>query len=86
MITIYDKNNTNFNGNGIGVLWPESCIITEEANGQYELEMIHPMDEDLRYHFLEVERILRVPVPKPGTMGISISCLGSTGSKKTQTA
>ena len=69
MITIYDKNNTNFNGNGIGVLWPESCIITEEANGQYELEMIHPMDEDLRYHFLEVERILRVPVPKPGTMG-----------------
>jgi len=69
MITIYDKNATVFTGNGIGVLWPESCVVTEEANGQYDLELIHPMTDDLRYYLIEVERILRVPSPKPGTLG-----------------
>lgn len=69
MITIYDKNETVFTGNGIGVLWPESCVVTEEANGRYELELIHPMTDDLRYYFIEVERILKVPSPKPGTLG-----------------
>ena len=49
MITIYDKNETNFGGNGIGVLWPDKCEVTEEANGQYEIDMVHPMTDDLRY-------------------------------------
>jgi phage minor structural protein len=67
MITIYAKDSTKLSGNGLGVLWPESCVITEEANGQYELEMVHPMDDDLRYMLIEVEEILRVPAPKRHT-------------------
>lgn len=74
MITIYDKNETNFGGNGIGVLWPDKCEVTEEANGQYEIDMVHPMTDDLRYMLIEVDRILRVPVPKrytPYAAGLS---------------
>lgn len=64
MITIYDKNASSFSGNGIGVLWPDSCVVNEEANGQYEIDMVHPMTDDMRYMLIEVDRILRVPVPK----------------------
>lgn len=74
MITIYDKNETNFGGNGIGVLCPDKCEVTEEANGQYEIDMVHPMTDDLRYMLIEVDRILRVPVPKrytPYAAGLS---------------
>mgnify|MGYP001218818328 FL=1 len=63
MITIYEKKATKFYTNGLGVLIPSSCTVTEEANGQYELDMVHPMGDDLRYTLIEPERIIKVRVP-----------------------
>ena len=63
MITIYEKKATKFHTNGLGVLIPSSCTVTEEANGQYELDMVHPMGDDLRYTLIEPERIIKVRVP-----------------------
>lgn len=42
---LYDSTETNFSNNGIGILTDcVSCIVTEEANGAFELEMKYPMD------------------------------------------
>lgn len=48
MINLYDSKTTkdNFNNNGLIVLSDcISCNITEELNGQYELEIEYPLDE-----------------------------------------
>lgn len=53
MITLYEASETQFTKNGLGSL-PDalSCTVTEETNGQYELEMTYPRTgrhwEDLR--------------------------------------
>lgn len=42
---LYDPTATNFDNNGIGILGDcISCLVTEEANGAFELEMQYPMD------------------------------------------
>lgn len=67
MITIHTKLDTKLYANGLGVLWPTECTVTEEANGLYELDMVHPMDDELRYTLIEPECILKVPVPVRAT-------------------
>ena len=40
VITLYEANETAFTTNGLGSLPdPASCIVTEERNGSFELEM-----------------------------------------------
>ena len=51
---LFDKGTTDFNTNGIGRLSDAvSCIVTEERNGSYELEMKYPVTghfySDIRY-------------------------------------
>lgn len=51
---LYDSDETNFTSNGIGRLSDAiSCKVTEERNGQFELEMEYPLDgshySDLKY-------------------------------------
>ena len=42
---LYSPTETNFNNNGIGILADcISCVVTEEANGAFELEMKYPID------------------------------------------
>ena len=46
MINLYDSKETSFNNNGLVVLSDNiSCIIEEELNGQFELELEYPLDE-----------------------------------------
>jgi phage minor structural protein len=46
LINLYDKNEINFNHNGLVVLNNcKSCFITEDLNGQYELELEYPLLE-----------------------------------------
>lgn len=45
-ICIYDMKETNFNHWGLRILTPTACSITEELNGQYELELDHPIDSE----------------------------------------
>lgn len=41
---LFDKNSTDFTTNGIGRLSDAvSCVVTEEINGQYEMEMRYPI-------------------------------------------
>lgn len=45
VITLFESTETNFTSNGLGSLTDAiSCIVTEERNGVFELEMTYPVD------------------------------------------
>lgn len=64
MITIHEKTAQTFNTLGLGALLPSSCIVTEELNGAYELEMEHPYDDDGKWKRIEEGRILYASTPR----------------------
>lgn len=63
MIVLYEKDETTFNDNGLCVLNPCSCNVVEMAGGNYELELEHPLDDQLRCDMLVEERLIKAPVP-----------------------
>ena len=55
---LYNPNETQFNNNGIGILSDAvSCIVTEERNGEYELELEYPVD-GIHYQFIQPRCII----------------------------
>lgn len=66
LITLFSETDTEFNTNGIGPL-PDAikCIVTEERNGSFELEMEYPVDGKL-YNEIAFRKILLVK-PNPYT-------------------
>lgn len=64
MVTIHEKTTQNFNTLGLGALLPSSCVVTEELNGSYELELTHPRDEEGKWKRIEEERILYASTPR----------------------
>lgn len=62
-ITIYEKQERQFNSLGLGVLVPTKCTITEELNGMYELEILHPFDKTKYYERIQSERIILADTP-----------------------
>lgn len=83
MICIFDKFATDFSGNGIGPLCPSSCEVSETLNGEYELTMVHPLDELGKWQRIESGRILRVPVPSAMTPHIHLITQATTEIYKT---
>ena len=63
MICIYEANETDWYGNGLCILQPSSCTVTEIAGGDFSLMLVHPITEDLRWKELQEERIIKAPVP-----------------------
>lgn len=63
MICIYEANTTSWHGNGLCILQPSSCTVTEIAGGDFSLKLAHPITEDLRWKELQEERIIKAPVP-----------------------
>ena len=63
MIRLFEKTATNFDGNGMCVLDPTSCVVAEVAGGGYTLHLEHPMDDAGKYLMLTEERIIKAPVP-----------------------
>ena len=63
MICLFEKNATSFTGNGIAVLRPTVCTVSEVAGGSYTLHMEHPADDEGVYSLITDERIIRAPVP-----------------------
>ena len=61
-ICFYAPDDEDFTTNGLGILTPSRCTITEEAGGQYELEMELPADGET-WKLLECESIIKAPVP-----------------------
>ena len=62
-ICIYPPYAQDFANNGLGILTPLECTITEEAAGKYELELVHPIDDTLRWAQIQCGCIIRAPAP-----------------------
>lgn len=59
---LFSKDSTNFNTNGIGRLKAISCVVTEERNGIFELEMTIA-ETDLHAAEIEMQSIIMAKVP-----------------------
>lgn len=64
MITIHEKTAKTFDTIGLGTLVPGSCIVEEELNGAYELELKHPYDDGGKWKRIERGRILYASTPR----------------------
>lgn len=62
-VPVFENNATDFTTNGLGLLQPKECIVSEIANGLYEAELVQPIHEDGKFELLKRDRILRLPVP-----------------------
>ena len=78
MITVYSADATDFSTNGLGSLTPESCLVSETLNGEYEVTLIHPIDEAGKFLRLAEGNILRVPVPAGKTPYIRMQAQTAT--------
>ena len=63
-ICVYDQNATDYSTNGLGTITPTSCTVYWVENGEYSLEIEHPIDEIGKYERLcAYGRTVVVPVP-----------------------
>ena len=77
MICVYDAACTDFSNNGLGPINPSSCQVTETLNGEYELTVIHPIDDVGKWQRLVEGNIVRAPVPAAMTPQIKPNCFGA---------
>ena len=64
MICVYDPGNENFTNNGDAFLTPISGTVTQVAAGNYDLQMVHPVDEFGAWKHLVPGAVVKVPVPE----------------------
>ena len=76
MICVYPADCTDFSANGLGVLSPQTATVTETLNGEYELQLVHPIDETGKWQRLVEGCILRAPVPAAMTPRVNFSAPG----------
>ena len=82
MICVSPAACTDFSGNGLGVVQPQSCTVTETLNGEWELTLVHPIDESGKWTRLSEGNILRAPVPAAMTPGITMITQARPGVKR----
>ena len=70
MICVYPANCTDFSSNGLGAVSPMSCTVTETLNGEWELMLVHDIDERGKWTRLSEGCILRAPVPAAMTPSV----------------
>ena len=76
MICVYPADCMDFSTNGNGTLDPLSAVVTETLNGEYELELVHPIDDAGKWQRLVEGCILRAPVPAAMTPRVNFSAPG----------
>jgi len=59
MILVYDSKAQEFNHDGLGAITPGSCVVSEEINGAFELELVHPIDTFGKWKRLQKSNIVR---------------------------
>ena len=74
MICVYPADCSDFSANG--TLSPLSAEVTETLNGEYELTLVHPIDEAGKWQRLVEGCILRAPVPAAVTPRVNFSAPG----------
>lgn len=62
-VCIYKPDETDFSTNGLGILQPIECFVTEEENGMFELEIKHPIDETYRWAQIVNDYLIKAPCP-----------------------
>ena len=72
MICVYPADCTDFSGNGLGAVTPMSCTVTETLNGEWELTLVHDIDERGKWTRLSEGCILRSPVPAAMTPSVGL--------------
>ena len=72
MICVYPADCTDFSNNGLGAVTPMSCIVTETLNGEWELTLVHDIDERGKWTRLSEGCILRAPVPAAMTPSVDL--------------
>lgn len=58
-ISVYAPNETDFSHNGLRILMPTDCPITEVLNGEYSLSITHPRDEWGCWKFIRENYIIK---------------------------
>ena len=76
MICVYPADCIDFSTNGNGTLAPLSAEVTETLNGEYELTLVHPIDEAGKWQRLVEGCILRAPVPAAMTPRVNFTAPG----------
>lgn len=61
MIQIYDPENIEFSQNGNMVLFPTKCTVQATLNGQWILEMAHPLDTEGRWESIVDYAVIKAP-------------------------
>ena len=72
MICVFPSDATDFASNGLCVLTPTACSVTETLNGEWELSMTHPLDDRDKWTYLQVGCIIRAPVPAAMTPRVAL--------------
>ena len=72
MICVYPADCTDFSNNGIGAVTPMSCTVTETLNGEWELMLVHDIDERGKWTRLSEGCVLRAPVPAAMTPSVGL--------------
>ena len=72
MICVYPADCTDFSSNGLGVVTPMSCTVNETLNGEWELTLVHDIDERGKWMRLAEGCILRAPVPAAMTPRVGL--------------
>ena len=72
MICVYSADCTDFSNNGLGTVMPMSCTVTETLNGEWELTLVHDIDERGKWTRLSEDCILRAPVPAAMTPSVEL--------------
>ena len=81
MICVYPADAIDFSTNGNGVLTPLTAQVTETLNGEYELQLTHPIDETGKWRRLVEGCILRAPVPASMTPRVEMAAQEATGGR-----
>ena len=61
MIQIYKAGNNNFDQNGDMPLQPSEATVHAVLNGEWEAELIHPIDEDGRWKYITEGAVVKLP-------------------------
>ena len=72
LICVYPADCTDFSSNGLGAISPTSCTVTETLNGEWELTLVHDIDECGKWTRLSEGCILRAPVPAAMTPSVGL--------------
>ena len=61
MIQVYSPGNTDFEHNGDMTLFPTEAIVHPILNGEWEVDLEHPIDKEGRWKYIVEEAVVKMP-------------------------